>query len=447
MENKDKNVIDRLRNRISDNTKEKEKAQNYLDKDQQLLNDAINLINEKDSIIKAMNAANSSTETLSTTQFFNPSLAEDMYNMNGNSLQTNSYLAIRQMLGIINNPTPGVLQPSGFTAQVPSSNGASTGVGLTTNKQVQGWWLWTMILNRINYFNNLFKITCEDKKLRKAIHDYITCIVLSGYGCIEKVNDKYIAYALTNIERNEYGEITKAQKYNPGFVMNMLRSDSPENFGLSEFKENENTVCGVWRTNGYNIWYYVMSYLMNSTDLLYIFWNRGRLNKTIIEQIKGNNSTASVEALNYINPYQNIVTINSVSVLDAAGASVFQGENRYNIRDLGSGEQTQYSFNNFLNFSNWWDSEIGIRSAAGGVSDGTRSITDEVQPDKLKLNKQQYDMLFNLELFAEDIKEKFKVDVKFELEDIEIVKENPETKDEQGQQEEQETNNGEKKHD
>ena len=89
---------------------------------------------------------------------------------------------------------------------------------------------------------------------------------------------------------------------------------------------------------------------MNSTDLLYIFWNRGRLNKTIIEQIKGNNSTASTEAYNYINPYQNIVTINGVSVLDTAGGSNFQGENRYNIRDLGSGAETQFSFTNFVIF-------------------------------------------------------------------------------------------------
>ena len=134
----DKSVIDRLKNKLQDNTQEKEKAQNYLDKDQQLLNDAINLINEKDSIIRQYQAANSNVETLSTTQFFNPSLAQDMYNMNGNALPVNSYLAIRKMLGIINNNTPGVLQPSGFMAQIPNNDGTSSGVGLSSNKQVQG---------------------------------------------------------------------------------------------------------------------------------------------------------------------------------------------------------------------------------------------------------------------------------------------------------------------
>ena len=110
-----------------------------------------------------------------------------------------------------------------------------------------------MILNRITYFNNLFKIECEDKKLLSVIHEYIQCLILSGYACIEKINDKYVAYALTNIERNEYGDIVKAQKYNPSFVMSAVRNDSPNDFGLSDYKNNENNVCGRWRSDGYNI--------------------------------------------------------------------------------------------------------------------------------------------------------------------------------------------------
>ena len=50
-------------------------------------------------------------------------------------------------------------------------------------------------------------------------------------------------------------------------------------------------------------------------------------------------------------------------------------------------------------------------------------------------------MLFNLELFANEVKEKFNVDVKFNLEDIEIVKQNPETKDEGGNESEQDLEN------
>ena len=190
-----------------------------------------------------------------------------------------------------------------------------------------------------------------------------------------------------------------------------------------------------------------MCYLLNSVDLLYICWNRSRLNKTIVLQKKGNNSTASVEAMNFINPYQNVVTVNTVNTLDSENDSKIELENRYEVIDIGDGQQTQFSYTNFLNWTNWWDNEIGLRSATNGSSDGTRSITDEVQPDKLKLNKQQQDMLFNLKLFCEQIKEKFNEEVNIELEDIEAVKENPETKEEEGQEQEQTINNGEKEDD
>ena len=60
--------------------------------------------------------------------------------MNGNSLQLNSYFAIRQMLGIVNNPTPNVLQtiPGLNSSNVGTSNNGSA-VGLTTTRKVQGW--------------------------------------------------------------------------------------------------------------------------------------------------------------------------------------------------------------------------------------------------------------------------------------------------------------------
>ena len=370
--------------------------------------------------------------------------------MNGNSLQVNSYLAIRQMLGIVNNKTPGVLQNiPGLQEQGKNSplNANGSAVGLTTTRKVQGWWLWTMILNRITYFQNMVKINCEDKKLKKALHTYLLNLVLSGYAMIEKEDDNYYSYAITNIKIDDKGQLKKAQKYNSGFVINMLNVEDEEDKGLSEFKETDNVVWGQWRSNGYNIWYYVMCYLLNSVDLLYICWNRSRLNKTVILQKKGNNSTASVEAMNFINPYQNVVTVNTVNTLDGDNSASIELENRYEIVDLGKGEETQLSYANFSSWLNFWDNEIGLRSASINSGDGTRSITDEVQPDKLKLNKQQQDMLFNLECLADMIKEKWNIEVSFELEDKEAVKENPETKDEEGQEQEQEINNGQKQND
>ena len=448
MKTKDQ-VLQDLKDKINEN-KDLNNNIDYKNKrDNEALVNAINLINKLSSENLGLKTQlQQEDNTISTTQFFNPSLAKDFYNMNGNSLQINSYLAVRQMLGIVNNPTPNVLQT------IPGLNSANTGntpngsaVGLTTTRKVQGWWLWTMILNRITYFQNLFKIECKNSKLLKAIHQYLLNLVLSGYAMIEKEGDNYYSYAITNIKLNEKGELESAQKYNSSFVINEVKTNDDKDIGLSDFKDGDNVVWGQWRSNGYNIWYYVMCYLLNSVDLLYICWNRSRLNKTIVLQKKGNNSTASVEAMNFINPYQNVVTVNTVNTLDSENDSKIELENRYEVIDIGDGQQTQFSYTNFLNWTNWWDNEIGLRSASNGSSDGTRSITDEVQPDKLKLNKQQQDMLFNLKLFCEQIKEKFNEEVTIELEDIEAVKENPETKEEEGQEQEQTINNGEKEDD
>lgn len=439
-------VIESLKAKAKENRDKNNQVDLNNQKDNEVLADAVNLISElRRQNLKLQAQLKQEDNTISTTQFFNPSLAQDFYNMNGNSLQVNSYLAIRQMLGIVNNKTPGVLQNiPGLQNQGNNNplNVNGSAVGLTTTRKVQGWWLWTMILNRITYFQNMVKINCEDTKLKKALHTYLLNLVLSGYACIEKEEDNYHSYAITNIKIDAKGNLKAAQKYNSSFVINMLNSEDKEDKGLTDFKDGDNTVWGSWRSNGYNIWYYVMCYLLNSVDLLYICWNRSRLNKTVILQKKGNNSTASVEAMNFINPYQNVVTINTVNTLDSENSSSIELENRYEVVDLGKGEETQLSYTNFSNWLNFWDNEIGLRSTSTATGDGTRSITDEVQPDKLKLNKQQQDMLFNLELLADMIKEKWHIEVSFELEDTEAVKENPETKEEQGQQEEQERNNG-----
>ena len=442
MKTKDQ-VLQDLKDKINENKDLNNNIDYKNKKDNEALVDAINLINKLSSENLSLKVQlQQEDNTLSTTQFFNPSLAKDFYNMNGNSLQINSYLAVRQMLGIVNNPTPNVLQTiPGLSSSNTGNSPNGSAVGLTTTRKVQGWWLWTMILNRITYFQNLFKIECKNNKLLKAVHQYLLNLVLSGYAMIEKENDNYYSYAITNIKLNEKGELESAQKYNSAFIINEVKASDNKDFGLSEFKDNENVVWGQWRSNGYNIWYYVMCYLINSVDLLYVFWNRSRLNKTVVLQKKGNNSTASAEAKNWMDPYQNVVTVNTVNTLDNDTDSKIELENRYEVVDVGDGEQTQFSYSNFLNWTNWWDNEIGLRSASSGSGDGTRSITDEVQPDKLKLNKQQQDMLFNLKLFCEEIKEKFNEEINIALEDIEAVKENPEAKDEEGEQKEQEANN------
>ena len=442
--NKVNKVLDDLKGAIASNEDRNNNIDYRNQQDNKIFSDAIKVIAELntklDLATKQLNQQQDNT--LSTTQFFNPSLAKDMYNMNGNPLQVNSYMAIRQLLGIVNNNTPGVKQ----SLNLGSSNANSghlangTGVGLTVAKQIQGWWLWIMILKRIDYFSNLFKIECEDKKLIKALRQYLKDAILSGAACIIKKDGKYYNYSVTSLEINSDGELIKGKKFNSLFCMGQM--ELKENEGLTDFIPNENSVWGLWRSNTYSIWFYVMSYLMNAVDLLYICWNRSRLNKTIVLQKKGNNSTASTEAMNFMDAYQNVVTVNTVNTLDSENNQSIELQNRYEILDLGNGQETQYSYTNFKNWISIFDGMIGLRSSPVAGGDGTRSITDEVQPDKLEQNKLQMDFLNQFQYVLDDIKEKWNIEVTATLEDLEAIKENPETKEEQGQEKEQEINNG-----
>ena len=90
----------------------------------------------------------------------------------------------------------------------------------------------------------MVKINCEDTKLKKALHTYLLNLVLSGYACIEKEEDNYYSYAITNIKINNKGELTSAQKYNSSFVIQMLETTDKEDKGLENFKDGDNVVWG-----------------------------------------------------------------------------------------------------------------------------------------------------------------------------------------------------------
>ena len=136
-------ITQAIKDKIADNVAKNNQADANNKNDNTVLVDTLNYItniNKKLAILQAQ-VNNAAQTPLSTTQFFNPSLAKDFYNMNGNSLQTNSYLAVRQMIGIVNNKTPGVLQsiPGVNGAGVSGNNPNGTAVGLTGgNRQMAG---------------------------------------------------------------------------------------------------------------------------------------------------------------------------------------------------------------------------------------------------------------------------------------------------------------------
>ena len=446
-------ITNAIKNKIAENVAKNNKTDENNKNDNTVLVDTLNYINDINKKLAILQAQvnTASQQVLSTTQFFNPSLAKDFYNMNSNSLQTNSYMAVRQMLGIVNNKTPGVLQaiPGVNGSGVGSNNPNGTAVGLTGgNRQMAGWWLWTMILNRIAYFGQMFQVECEDKKLKAAIYKYLQDVVLAGYAVIVKDGENYINYCCNNVELDKDGKLKSFEAYNSAFVINqVVKNWQDKEFGIIKLNNDTNYVWGQWRSNGYNIWYYVMCYLMNSVDLLWIFWNRARLNKTVVLQKKGNSSTASIEAQNFIDPYQNVVTVNTVGVLDNLDDSSEKVslENKYDVIDLGHGEETQYSFTNFTLWNDYWDNEIGIRSSPINTNTN-RSISDEISPLTIKLTKIQNDFKFCAQCLCNQIKEKWGVEVSIELIDDILLntlqQQNPSFKAEEGNQTENEKNNG-----
>ena len=137
-------VTKALKNKVAENVDKNNKADENNAKDNSVLVDALNTINELNKNLKlaTVQLQQQNQDYLSTTQFFNPSLAKDFYNMNGNALQTNSYLAVRQMIGICNNKTPSVMQSiPGINATINNSNnpnGTAVGLANNSNRQMSG---------------------------------------------------------------------------------------------------------------------------------------------------------------------------------------------------------------------------------------------------------------------------------------------------------------------
>lgn len=137
-------VTKALRDKVAENVDKNNKVDENNQKDNTVLVDALNTINELNKNLKlaTVQLQQANQDYLSTTQFFNPSLAKDFYNMNGNALQTNSYMAVRQMIGICNNKTPGVMQSipgiNAVTGGTSNPNGTGVGLANNSNRQMSG---------------------------------------------------------------------------------------------------------------------------------------------------------------------------------------------------------------------------------------------------------------------------------------------------------------------
>lgn len=72
----------------------------------------------------------------------------------------------------------------------------------------------------------MFQIECEDKKLLKAVQQYLMDVVLSGYAVISKEGDNYKVRCATNVQLDEDGNLVKYDAYSSAFVINALMQDA-----------------------------------------------------------------------------------------------------------------------------------------------------------------------------------------------------------------------------
>lgn len=463
---KAENRIDNLTEEKMENSKRTSEEVNLLKDMLTTMNDLISVNNAQKQLLNQQNELYPEGY-ISTTQYWDDSLAKNLYNMNGNSLANNSYMAVRQLLGIVNGSAKNTTnnftqqqQMSGIQNESLFASNANnninnnnigpngTGVGLVKNEdiQIQGWWLWIFILNRIEYFANLVEWECEDKRLKRVLQDYMFNAVCGGRAVIlrKEIDGEwyYRALAINDYGEDKWGKPKeKVDCYSMTIVLNSnLESDEIENIDLG----HKDVVYGMWRSNGYNIWFYVLSYLMNAVDLLYIFWNKTRMTKTVVLQKKANAANGSKEAKAIVNPYQLVVPIATAGYGDSKDVSL---ENRYQVEELGNPDVNNGLLENFYSWMSYWDGVIGIRTVGDKVGDN-RSITDEIRPFNLRTDKIQHTMLICLDAFVEQVKEKWGMEISYKWKDEEasemIEQSNPAFKNEGGNQEEMELNNGQK---
>lgn len=440
---------------------------NFQDEQQKLLRESlekiIDLQAENVTLRQIMEGQNNQLYPegyVSTTQFWKDSLAKNLYNMNGNSLGTNSYLYVRQLLGIVNGaatqtdnktlqqPMEGLLN----SQMNPNQNTNGSGVGLIAeNNRIQGWWLWIFILERFDYFVNLVKWKTDDLNLKKALTKYSFNVVCAGIGGIQrrKVGEKYLykSFAIDDLRLNDWDEpVDAVHIYDSQMIMRTQSADTePENLETIDLNSDD-VVYGKWRTNGYSIWFYIMGYLFQGIDMLFIFWNKVRMTQTMIFQKKSDSASASNEAEVIMNPYAPVKPINTAGYSNDNNQGGLTYANRYEVVEVGDAKNNEYMFHNFVDWMSYWDSCIGIRTLDAHQGEA-RSISDEVQPLNIRISKLQQSYIDELDNLKLMIKEKWDIEVDYEFDDeiilSEMSRENPAFKKEGGNESEQNNNNGE----
>ena len=391
--------------------------------------------------------------TYSTTQFFNGSLAKDVFpNSGGNNIPWFYKTFARKCVGLNTqgNTAYDANSPLGGNANNTINNNPSNGTGVGWNPDGdkltsvlnQKWWAWWVFqLATITKLSGLVEFKCEDVKLWYKLYLAYQLAILCGHSLIRKVDDKYAVYCAYNVEYDEFQEPIKCIKSDATWFFTNTDIPSDDMDSEIDLQNNDEYILLTWDINNYNVWFYTVFYTIDFIDLVYIWLNRAFISRALIFQLVGSSGASKTEAEQLMNPINTVIQIRTAGLEQALDnvtsprPNEFSIENKYKYLQLGDATADSI-FSAFPKiWLNIWDSILGIVPPNNKL-DSTRSITDEVLPNK-EINKiLQMKYGIPLKVFCDEVKKKWNIEVSYammyEQEEKEQKLEDASQKQEQG---------------
>ena len=427
--------LQKLQDELKNISKEVDKEVNKIDnkiKVQQ--NDIDNLLRTQQTINKTVdNSQIYFQNTLSTTQFFDGSLANDVFNQAGNTVPWYYKTYARKVRGLnmqgasAYQQSANVLNTSNSSQNLNPANGTGVGWGMNGSNKIdqlmgQKWWAWWVVqLATIQKFTGLVEFICDDKKLLVQLYRAYQLAILCGHALIKKQNDKYAIYCAYNVEYDEFNEPIKATKSDASWFFN--------NGSIPQDKDDEQIdltgdeyVLLSWDINNYNIWFYTVFYTIDYIDLLYIWLNRTFISRAIIFQEVGSSGASKEEALQLMNPIHTVIQIRTSgleaaeheAMISSSRTNELEIANKYKYLQLGD-SQSDAVFSSFPKiWMNIWDSILGLIPPNNKL-DASRSISDEVLPNEIINEILQKKYGLPLDLFVYRVKEKWGIELDYIL--------------------------------
>ena len=459
------NKMNELNNELDELSKKAAQATTDINNQIQITKDNYDTLLKTQRLFKE-NADNSNVyfqNTLNTTQFFDGSLAKDVFNMNGNVAPWYYKTFARKVRGLnmqgasAYQANDNILNINGAPNQGVTNTTGSTGVGFVNDNKLseimdQKWWAWWVVqLATIQKLCGLVDFESSDKKLLIQLYRAYQIAILCGNALIKKQDDNYAVYCAYNVQYDEFLNPISCIKSAASWFFNGGNIPKDEDDEKVNLKDNDEYVLLKWDINNYNIWFYTVFYTIDYIDLIYIWLNRTFISRAIIFQEVGSSGASKVEAMQLMNPINTVIQIRtsgleaSENLLKSERTNELEIANKYKYLQLGDA-QADSVFSAFPKiWLNIWDSILGVVPPNNKL-DASRSISDEVEPnmDINQILQKKYGL--TLDLFVDEVKEKWSVDVSYTLlyETAEKDKEldnNPAYKNEGGNESEQQSIN------